>query len=100
VPEAVRNLLDYSALKTLAEQLGIEAVDRRHQVLNVKFHRETRADPARLMNIIRKTPGASFTPAGVLLLPLNGQTAPGDVLHFLGERMEELRESRRPSGTR
>ena len=100
VPEAVRNLLDYSALKTLAEQLGIEAVDRRHQVLNVKFHRETRADPARLMSIIRKTRGASFTPAGVLLLPLDGQTAPGDVLRFLGDRMEELRESRRPAGTR
>src|SRR6266699_6868002 len=29
VPEAVRNLLEYSALKTLAEQIGVEAVDRR-----------------------------------------------------------------------
>jgi transcription-repair coupling factor (superfamily II helicase) len=90
VPEAVRNLLDYSALKTLAERLGIEAVDRRHNVLNVKFHQETRADPARLMNIIRKTPGASFTPAGVLLLPMDGQTGPGEVLRFLGERMGQL----------
>jgi hypothetical protein len=38
------NLLAYSALKTLAEQIGVEAVDRRHNVLNIKFHKETRVD--------------------------------------------------------
>ena len=56
VPEAVRNLLAYSALKTLAEQIGIEAVDRRHNVLNIKFHKETRVDPARLMKIVGRNP--------------------------------------------
>ncbi len=46
VPEAVRNLLEYSGLKTTAEQLGIEAIDRRHTQLNVKFHPETHIEPA------------------------------------------------------
>jgi len=91
VPDAVRNLLQYSALKTLADQLGIEAIDRRHNVLNIKFHAETRVDPARLMGIVGKTKGASFTPAGVLLLPLDGQTAAGDVLRFLFERLSQLK---------
>ena len=45
VPEAVRNLLEYSALKTLAEQIGVEAIDRRAAVLSIKFHNETRVDP-------------------------------------------------------
>jgi transcription-repair coupling factor (superfamily II helicase) len=93
VPDAVRNLLAYSALKTLSEQIGVEAVDRRHNVLNIKFHKETRVDPARLMNIVSKTRGAQFTPAGVLLLPLDGQTAAGDILRFLGEKLEQLRAS-------
>src|SRR6185295_10963341 len=53
VPEAVRNLLQYSALKTTAEQLGIEVIDRRHALLNIKFHKETRVDPARLMGIVQ-----------------------------------------------
>lgn len=92
VPEAVRNLLEYSALKTLAEQIGVEAVDRRHNVLNIKFHQETRVDPARLMNIVGKTKGAQFTPAGVLLLPLEANSgSAGDVLHFLGGKLEQLR---------
>src|SRR6516225_2307445 len=68
VPVAVRNLLAYSALKTVAEQAGIEAIDRRHNVLNIKFHKQSRVDPGRLMNIVSQTRGAQFTPAGVLLL--------------------------------
>jgi hypothetical protein len=36
------------------------------------------------MGIVAKTRGAQFTPAGVLLLPLAGQTAAGNILKFLG----------------
>ncbi len=91
VPDAVRNLIEYSALKTAAEQIGIEVIDRRHNVLNVKFHSKTRVDPARLMNIVSQTRGAQFTPAGVLMLPLNGETDAGTILRFLAEKLEELR---------
>jgi transcription-repair coupling factor (superfamily II helicase) len=91
VPEAVRNLLQYSALKTLAEQIGIEAIDRRHNLLNIKFHKETRVDPGRLMNTVRNVNGAQFTPAGVLLLPLEpNRTGAGEILQFLSERLGEL----------
>src|SRR4029077_10266939 len=38
VPDAVRNLLAYSALKTMAEQIGVEVIDRRHNLLSIKFH--------------------------------------------------------------
>ena len=91
VPEAVRNLLLYSALKTAAEQAGIEAIDRRHNLLSIKFHKETRVDPARLMEIVNKTRGAQFSPAGVLLLPLEGLSGAADILRFLADRLELLR---------
>ena len=90
VPAAVRNLLQYSALKTLAEQIGVEAIDRRASVLSVKFHKETRVDPARLMEIVAKTTGAQFTPAGVLILPLAGQVGAGEILEFLEEKLSRL----------
>ena len=91
VPVAVRNLLQYSTLKMLAEQIGIEAIDRRASVLSVKFHKETRVDPSRLMNIVAKTAGAQFTPAGVLLLPLAGQIGAGEILSFMEEKLSQLR---------
>jgi len=89
VPEAVRNLLQYSALKTLAEQIGVEAIDRRHNLLNIKFHKETRVDPARLMNLVSRTRGAQFTPAGVLLLPIEATSA-GEILTALEGRLAQL----------
>jgi transcription-repair coupling factor (superfamily II helicase) len=91
VPETVRNLLAYSALKTMAEQIGIEAVDRRHIVLNIKFHKETRVDPARLMNLVGSVRGAQFTPAGVLLLPLDGLAGAGEILDFLSRTLAQLK---------
>jgi transcription-repair coupling factor (superfamily II helicase) len=91
VPDAVRNLLQYSALKTLAEQIGIEAIDRRNALLSIKFHAETRVDPSRLMNVVSKTMGAQFTPAGVLILPLPGRIGAREVLDFLQEKLEQLK---------
>jgi transcription-repair coupling factor (superfamily II helicase) len=90
VPDAVKNLLEYSELKTLAEKLGIELVDRRHATLNIKFHKDTKVDPARLMDLIAHTPGAQFSPAGILLVPLDGRTAPAEILEFMKERLSTL----------
>ena len=90
VPEAVRNLLEYAALKYMAEKLGVEAIDRRHSLASIKFHTATRVDPQRLMNIVGKTRGAQFTPAGVLLLPLDGQANAGEILKFLEEKLKQL----------
>jgi transcription-repair coupling factor (superfamily II helicase) len=90
-PESVRNLLLYSALKTAAEQIGIEAIDRRHSVINIKFHGGTRADPTRLMKFITSTTGAQFTPAGVLVLPIDGQGTAGEILRFVAAKLEQLK---------
>ncbi len=89
-PEAVLNLLRFSLVKSQGQRLGIEAVDRRQGVLNVKFHKETRIDPMRLMEIVRETKDAQFTPAGVLRLPLDGAATPGAVLEFLEQRLGQL----------
>jgi len=90
VPEAVRNLLAYSELKTLAEKLGIELIDRRHSILNIKFHQETRVDPARLMDLVTHTRGTQFTPAGILLVPLDSRTAPAEILSYMKEKLAGL----------
>jgi transcription-repair coupling factor (superfamily II helicase) len=89
-PEAVSFLLEYSVVKSLAERIGVEAVDRRHNLLTIKFHKETRVDPGRLMNLVGKIRGAQFTPAGVLLLPVDGQSPAGEILRYLGENLEQL----------
>lgn len=87
VPDDIRQLLRYSGIKAAAEKLGIEAIDRRASVLNVKFHEETKVDGARLMALVSGTHGAQFTPAGVLRLPLDGATSPSAVLELIEARL-------------
>ena len=90
-PDAVANLLRFSLLKSAAQKLGIEAIDRRQGAANIKFHQESRIDPVRLMNLVSHTDGAQFTPAGVLRLPLEGLSTPAKVLEYLIERLAQLR---------
>jgi transcription-repair coupling factor (superfamily II helicase) len=87
VPEGVLHLLTYSGIKTAAEKIGIEAIDRRVSVLNVKFHEETRVDGEKLMALVSGTPGAQFTPAGVLRLPVDGTGTPSAILDFIAEKL-------------
>jgi transcription-repair coupling factor (superfamily II helicase) len=83
VPQAVANLLRFAVLKSTAERAGVEAIDRRGGMLNIKFHKESRVDPGRLLEIVTNNEGAQFTPAGVLRLPLTGLDTPEKLLDYL-----------------
>jgi len=87
VPADVLALLKYSGLKTSAEKIGIEAVDRKHSVLNVKFHDQTRVDAQKLMELVSNTRGAQFTPMGVLRLPVDAAMTPAAMLDFIEESL-------------
>ena len=89
-PDAVRSLLKFSVLKGAAQKLGIEAIDRRQGALNIKFHKEARIEPQRLMNIVSETEGAQFTPAGVLRVPLDGAGGAVQILDRLEAQLTQL----------
>ena len=79
------NLLRFSVLKTVVERAGVEAIDRRSGMLNIKFHEQSRVDPGRLLEIVTRSEGAQFTPAGVLRLPLTGLDTPHQMITYLTE---------------
>lgn len=79
VPEEVHNLVQFALLKSLAERAGVESIDRRAGVANIKFHQQSKVDPFRLMALVRNSPNANFSPAGVLKLPL-AATDPKDLI--------------------
>jgi transcription-repair coupling factor (superfamily II helicase) len=91
LPNDVETLLRFSMLKSAAQAIGIEAIDRRGGALNIKFHPGSKIEPARLMNLVSSRSGAQFTPAGVLRLPLppssDGAAA---LLEYLDESLKSL----------
>jgi transcription-repair coupling factor (superfamily II helicase) len=80
LPQAVRNLVEYSAIKSQAEQMRIAAVERQARHLRVRFREDSKVDPQRLMDFVAKTPGAKFSPSGELEWP----AADGDAPRVLG----------------
>ncbi len=83
VPDDIRYLIRYSAIKAMAERIGIEAIDRRGGTLSVKFHEKTSVNGEKLMSLVAATRGAQFTPAGVLRLTMDGAATPAAVLEFI-----------------
>ncbi len=89
-PSEVSNLLRFSLLKTWAQRAGVESIDRRQNVANVKFHPGSKIDPLRLMELVRNSPNAQFTPAGVLKWPLKPYTDPADLIDDLRKMLLAL----------
>jgi transcription-repair coupling factor (superfamily II helicase) len=89
-PEAVKVLLQFSVVKTMAEEIGVESIERRQGYLNIKFHPQAKVDPARLAELLQSNPQAQFTPAGVLRWPVPAAVGPGAVLEELEVRLREL----------
>jgi transcription-repair coupling factor (superfamily II helicase) len=91
-PEAVQTLVRFALLKTEAQRLGVETIDRRGGALQIKFHPGAKLDPTRLMALVSSREGAQFSPAGLLRLPLPGQAEnPSGVLEFVEESLETLK---------
>jgi transcription-repair coupling factor (superfamily II helicase) len=88
-PPAVRNLLAYASLKLLCMRVGVNAVERKRDIVNVKFRQNASVEPERLAQFVASHRGAQFTPDGTLKFVLQA-TAAGDVLQRLHEILEQL----------
>ena len=66
IPAAVGNLLDYAMLKSAAERLLVQTVERKGEEVWIKFHPDAPVDPHRLAQFVRRRREASFRPDRVL----------------------------------
>jgi transcription-repair coupling factor (superfamily II helicase) len=66
IPPSVSNLLDYALLKTAAEQLLVQTVERKGDEIWMKFHAQAPVDPQRLTQLVRRRREATFRPDRVL----------------------------------
>ena len=69
-PPQVLHLLDYATLKSAGQQLRIQSIERKAETLQIHFNPDSPMEPGRLMQFIGSHPEATFTPSGVLSIPL------------------------------
>ena len=88
-PAPVRNLLDYAALKLLAMRLGATAIERKRDLVSIKFRENAEIDPGKLAKFVSSQRGAQFAPDGTLKF-VSKAVSPADVLSQLRGLLEEL----------
>jgi transcription-repair coupling factor (superfamily II helicase) len=71
-PPMVETLVEVAALKRLAESLRVQSISAKSGELVIRLRRDARVDVERLIEMVSKLPGASFSPTGVLTLPGGG----------------------------
>src|SRR5271157_5165906 len=88
-PGAVRNLLDYAALKLQAMRVGANAIERKREFVNIKFSPNASIDPGKLARFVASQRGGQFTPDGTLKFTIKIDSA-GGILQTLRDLLEEM----------
>ena len=88
-PPAVEHLLQYAQLRMTCQRLGVSAIERKREQVNIRFAQMATADPEKIMRLVAKHKGVVFTPAGVLKFSLKA-ARPDEVLNGLRRVLEEL----------
>jgi transcription-repair coupling factor (superfamily II helicase) len=95
-PRAVRNLLDYAALKLQAMRVGANAIERKREFVSVKFSASASIDPGKLARFVASQKGTQFTPDGTLKFSIKINSAEG-ILQTLKDLLEELEAQPAPA---
>jgi transcription-repair coupling factor (superfamily II helicase) len=88
LPLPVRNLLEYARLRVLGRARGVIAIERTVHGVDIRFHESARIDPERVIELVGRGEGLSFSPPTTLRL---GRTGPrSDLFASIGEILREI----------
>lgn len=87
IPPSVSNLLSYALLKSAAEQLLVQSIERKAEDVWMRFHEQTPLDPKGITTFVRRHREASLRPDGVLRFRLHnaGENSLQEVQNVLRE---------------
>jgi transcription-repair coupling factor (superfamily II helicase) len=75
LPDSVLNLADYGRIRVMADELGIDAIDREGRLVVLKFRPQAKVDPVRLVALVRQRPELALVPPSALRLTLDAGRA-------------------------
>jgi transcription-repair coupling factor (superfamily II helicase) len=88
VPPSVSNLFSYALLKSAAERLLVQSIERKADEVWVRFHAEAPVSPEKLTEFVRRRRVAAFRPDGVLRFHLTARD--GDLFTQIQNVLQEL----------
>jgi transcription-repair coupling factor (superfamily II helicase) len=92
-PVPVQQLMRYAALRLQAVQAGVTGIERKRDLVSVKFRQDAPVDPSRLASFVSTHRGAQFLPDGTLKFQARSMGA-RELLEQLQNLLEDLFEQR------
>jgi transcription-repair coupling factor (superfamily II helicase) len=92
-PVEVEQLLRYAGLRLEAIEAGVTAIERKRDLISVRFRQDAPIDPARLASFVSRARGAQFLPDGTLKFRA-GSTEAQAIFAQLESLLETLSEHR------
>ncbi|HET7841047.1 MAG TPA: TRCF domain-containing protein, partial [Terriglobia bacterium] len=91
LPSSVLNLLSYAQLKSIAEGMLVQSVERKGDEVWVRFHEQAPVNAAKLTQFIRRHRGANLRPDGTLRFRL--AAADKGLPEQIANTLQEIRTS-------
>jgi len=88
LPLPVRNLLEYARLRILGRARGVTAIEKTAHGIDIRFHESARIDPERIIELVGRDEGLSFSPPATLRLGRSGPRS--DLFAGIGEVLREI----------
>ncbi len=92
-PLPVQQLLRYAALRLQAVNAGVTAIERKRDLVSVRFRQDAPVDPGKLASFVSAQRGAQFLPDGTLKFLAKGLGA-RELLEQLQKLLENLFEAK------
>ena len=90
IPASVVNLLNYAVLKSVAEGLLVQSIERKADEIWIRFHPQAPIDADKLSQFVRQHRGANFRPDGALRFRFT--TPDSGLPEFLAKTLQQLHQ--------
>jgi transcription-repair coupling factor (superfamily II helicase) len=88
LPLQVRNLLEYARLRILGRVLGVTSIERNVHGIDIRFHGTARIDPERVVELVGRGDGLTFSPPATLRLTRTASRS--DLFSNIGDVLREI----------
>jgi transcription-repair coupling factor (superfamily II helicase) len=96
-PVSVEHLAQYARIRLLADQLGLDSIDRESQIVVLKFRPDAKLDPVWLLKLIEERGDLKLLPPAVLRMDLS---SPLDAPERRARRVETAVSGRKQGGSK
>jgi transcription-repair coupling factor (superfamily II helicase) len=95
-PVAVLNLADYGRIRVLADQLGVESLEREASVVVIRFRQKAKVDPVHVINMVRERGDLQLIPPSTLKVDLKKAVTTPAASKVSAEALKKAHQLRQP----